>query len=124
MNLRIEEKKRTECLLRLAVFLTFLGHGMTAISGNADWLVYLETVGFSIETSKHLIILIGFLDVIVALVVLVKPFKLVVLWAVIWTFTTALIRPISGEPIWEFVERGVNWIVPLTLYILIDKKRI
>ncbi len=110
-------------LLRLAIFLMFLGHGMIALKGNPGWLVYLETVGFSLEMSKKAIVVIGFLDLIVALVVLLKPLKPVVLWAFIWTFSTALIRPISGEPIWAFVERGTNWIVPLVLYLLIVNKQ-
>ncbi len=110
-------------LLRLAIFLMFLGHGMIALKGNPGWLVYLETVGFSLEMSKKAIVAIGFLDLIVALVVLLKPLKPVVLWAFIWTFSTALIRPISGESIWAFVERGTNWIVPLVLYLLIVNKQ-
>tara|TARA_B110001452_G_scaffold168458_1_gene140785 strand:- start:549 stop:764 length:216 start_codon:yes stop_codon:yes gene_type:complete len=37
--------------LRLAVFLTFIGHGLLAFYGNESWLIYLETVGFSREDS-------------------------------------------------------------------------
>lgn len=115
--------KHITYLLRLAIFLMFLGHGMFAIKGNPGWLVYLETVGFSLETSKKLITIIGFLDVIVAFIILLKPIKFVILWALFWTFSTALIRPISGESIWAFVERGANWIVPLILYLLIIKTK-
>ena len=58
--------------LRLAVFLTFIGHGLLAFYGNESWLIYLETVGFSRETSKTLIVYIGIIDIIVAIIVLVK----------------------------------------------------
>ena len=114
--------KRLELLLRIAVCMTFFGHGMVALGGSVKWLVYLETVGFSIETAKDLIIAIGALDLVVALVILFKPYKYVVLWAVIWAFSTALIRPISGEPIWAFIERGANFGAPLVLFLLLNNK--
>jgi hypothetical protein len=36
----------------------------------------------------------------------------------IWGFWTALVRPIVGEPIWDFVERFANWGAPLALLAL------
>lgn len=111
--------KNTEWILRIAVFMTFLGHGSFALMGTVQWLKYLETVGFSIDTAQHLIVMIGALDVIIALVVLLKPYKYIVIWCVIWTFATALIRPLSGEPIWAFIERGSNVGAALALlYVL------
>tara|TARA_B110000261_G_C12976221_1_gene314551 strand:+ start:214 stop:591 length:378 start_codon:yes stop_codon:yes gene_type:complete len=109
--------------LRLAVFLTFIGHGLLAFYGNESWLIYLETVGFSRETSKTLIVYIGIIDIIVAIIVLVKPNKYVVLWCVLWAFSTALIRPIAGEDILDFVERGANWLAPLALFFILNNKR-
>ncbi len=112
-----------EYILRLAVFLTFFGHGMVAIQGNLHWVGYLEFVGFSFELSKILLTGIGILDILVALIVLCKPNKYIVLWAVFWAFSVALIRPISGESIWAFIERGANWTAPLVLYIYLQKNK-
>jgi len=36
-----------------------------------------------------------------------------------WGFRTALLRPIVGEPIWDFIERWANWGAPLALLLLI-----
>ncbi|WP_034040765.1 hypothetical protein [Wocania ichthyoenteri] len=116
--------KLLELLLRTSVFLTFFGHGIVAIKGNEHWLVYLETVGFSREISDELIFYIGALDIIIALIILLRPNRYLVLWTVIWAFSAALIRPISGEPIWAFIERGSNWLAPLVLYLLILNKNI
>lgn len=110
--------ENVKILLRIGVFLIFLGHGVFAIQGNPSWIPYIETVGFSAVIAKKLILYIGILDIIVAIMVLLKPNKYIVLWAILWTFLTAIIRPISGESIWAFVERGGNWIVPLCLYFL------
>ena len=115
--------KKLELILRIAVCMTFFGHGMVALGGSIKWLVYLETVGFSIETAKDLILMIGGLDLVIAAIILFKPYKYVVLWAVIWAFSTALIRPISGEPIWAFIERGANWGAPLALFFLLNNKK-
>lgn len=129
MKLRVFKDVKTnnkliEILLRFAVFLTFFGHGIFALKGNEHWLEYLYVVGFSSEISEKLIFFIGVLDIIVSLIILIKPNKYLVLWAVIWAFSTALIRPISGESIWAFIERGSNWIAPLVLFLLISNKYI
>lgn len=118
--MKITSLQPVEYVLRIAVFLTFIGHGSVALQGNPVWLGYLLTVGFSIEHAQTLLFLIGLLDVLVAITILIKPFKYVVLWAVLWAFTTALIRPVSGEMIWAFVERGANWGAPLALYLLLE----
>jgi len=66
------------------------------------------------------------IDVLVALMILIKPFKkpykYIVLWAVIWGFSTVLIRPISGESILAFIERGANWGVPFSLFYVLKLK--
>ena len=115
--------KLIEYLLRLAVFLTFFGHGVVAVQGNLNWVSYLEFVGFSFELSKNILIAIGVLDIFIALIVLLKPNKYIVIWAAFWAFSVALIRPISGESIWAFIERGSNWIAPLVLYIYLQKNK-
>ena len=59
------------------------------------------------------------LDILIAIIILFKPYKYIVVWMVLWAFSTALIRPLSGEPIWAFIERGANWGAPLALYCLL-----
>lgn len=105
-------------LLRIGISATFIGHGMFAYYIKESWTLYLMTVGFSKETAIFLMPWIGILDFSVALIILLYPLRIVVFWAFIWTLATALIRPISGEPIWDFVERASNWTVPLVLLIL------
>ncbi len=119
---KIDFFKCVELLLRIAVFLTFLGHGIVALIGNQQWSIYLKTAGLPGRFAIDIMFYIGILDVVVAIIIAFKPYKYVVLWAFIWAFSTALIRPISGESIWAFVERGSNWMVPFVLYIMITKK--
>ncbi|MEO1653021.1 MAG: hypothetical protein AAFU64_05720 [Bacteroidota bacterium] len=114
----MERLKQIEWLLRIGVFGIFLGHGMFAWQGKESWIPYLLTVGFSESTARFLLPYIGSLDILVAFLVLLKPLRIFILWAFIWTLATALIRPLSGESIWQFVERAGNWTVPLVLLIL------
>jgi hypothetical protein len=113
---------KLEWALRVGVFGTFLGHGLLAISVKVSWIPYLATVGFTTEQAQFIMPFIGSLDVIIAFWVLLKPNKYVVLWAFFWAFSTALIRPISGEVLLDFVERAANWAAPLALFFYRFKK--
>ena len=116
------ENKKIEWVLRVGVFGEFLGHGVLALQGKAAWIGWTEQLlGVSPETATTLIFLVGLLDVIVAFVVLLRPINIVLLWAVFWGFWTALLRPIVGESIWDFVERFANWAAPLALFWLRKK---
>jgi hypothetical protein len=105
--------------LRVAIALTFIGHGYFALTGRVQWLSYLMVWGFSIETAQTLLPIIGWLDQIIALLILFYPHRIVVLWAVFWTVATAISRPLAGEHFMEFIERGSNIGAPIALYILL-----
>jgi hypothetical protein len=105
-------------VLRFGIACTFLGHGMNAIGIKQNWIPLLTVYGFSVEQSRMIMPLIGILDVIVALLVLIYPIRIVIRWAIFWTFSTALTRFIAGEGVWEFIERGANWTTPLALLLL------
>ena len=115
---KIKKYLNPEWILRLGIFGEFLGHGVFALSVKASWLPYFASVGIAESTASTLMPLIGILDLLVAFLVLIKPLKVVLAWAAFWGFLTALIRPISGEPIWDFLERWANWAAPLALLAL------
>ncbi|MDO8471022.1 MAG: hypothetical protein Q7S49_00205 [bacterium] len=107
-------------VLRIGVAGEFLGHGVLALQGKADWIGWFAKFGVSDPgTAAILLTLVGALDVLVALIVLFRPIRPIVLWAVFWGFWTALVRPIVGQPIWDFVERFANWGAPLALFFLL-----
>lgn len=105
-------------ILRFGIACTFVGHGMNAIAVKPNWIPLLTVYGFSVEQSRMIMPVIGILDVIVALLVLIYPMRMVIRWAIFWTFSTALTRVIAGEGVWEFIERGANWTAPLALLLL------
>ena len=107
-----------EGLLRLGIFGSFLGHGVFALQVKQSWLPYFTAVGMSESLGATLLPLIGVMDIVVALLALFWPIRIVLAWAAIWGLWTALLRPIAGQPIWDFVERWANWAAPLALLAL------
>lgn len=111
--------KIIEWILRIAIFGEFFGHGVFALQGKKQWLGWIsQMTGVSDVLAVQLLSLIGIADIVVAIIILVRPIRIVLLWAAIWGFWTALLRPIVGEPIWDFVERWANWGAPLALLLL------
>ncbi|MBI4281009.1 hypothetical protein HY628_02320 [Candidatus Uhrbacteria bacterium] len=116
----MKQLKMIKWVLRLAVAGEFLGHGVFALQGKAAWIGWIGGfLNVDQGTAATLLTLVGIGDVLVAVVVLVWPIRLALLWAAVWGFWTALLRPIVGESIWDFVERWANWGAPLALLLLL-----
>ncbi len=116
----MENSKKIEWVLRLAVAGEFVGHGVFALQGKKAWIDWIsQLTGAEIGTATILLTLVGFIDLLVGLIVLIRPVRIALLWAAFWGFWTALVRPLVGEPIWDFIERWANWGAPLALLLLI-----
>lgn len=111
-------------ILRLGLFGEFLGHGVFALQGKEGWFKYFEPFGItdpSMMTS--LLLIVGIMDITLAILILVKPLRPAILWMAFWGLWTALLRwPFGPDPVWDFFERWANWAAPLALYYLMDKK--
>lgn len=108
-------------ILRIAVAGEFLGHGVFALQGKESWFKYFEPFGITDpQTIITLLMIVGIADILLAILVLIKPIRIAILWMAVWGLFTALIRwPIGSEPIWDFFERWTNWGAPLVLYMMI-----
>lgn len=107
-------------IARLGISLTFIGHGLLALSIKKSWIPLLVFLGFSTSQAETLLPIIGIIDIIVAVSLLFCTNKKLIIWTLLWTLSTAALRPISGESILEFIERASNWCLPLILLLLID----
>ena len=111
--------KRIEWVLRIAVAGEFLGHGVLAMQGKKQWVGWIsQLTGADASLATQILFLIGISDLLVALVVFIRPIKIVLLWTVFWGFWTAILRPIVGESIWDFIERFANIGAPLALLLI------
>lgn len=111
MNVRL-----LEWALKIGVAGEFVGHGVFALEGKKDWIGWFAKFGVNDpEMAKTLLFYIGLTDLAVAVFVLIKPIRVLLLWAFIWGFWTALLRPLVDMPVWDFIERWANWAAPLAL---------
>jgi len=115
----------TQWVLRIAVAGEFLGHGVFALQGKEGWFKYFNAVGITnTDTILTTLFVVGILDIALAVLVLVKPIRIAVLWMALWGLWTALIRwPLGPDPIWDFFERWANWGAPLALLLLMGWPR-
>lgn len=112
--------KLAQLVLRIAVAGEFIGHGVFALQGKKDWIGWFAKFGVSdAETAAWLLFILGIVDIALAILILIRPVPIVLLWMTFWGFWTALLRPIVGMPVWDFVERWANWGAPLALLLLI-----
>ena len=103
--------KIVEWALRIGLFGTFVGHGAFALQGKAGWIVWIaDFTGWDTALAAQALILIGILDIAVGFIILVKPIRAVLMWAILWTSWTAIMRilPFIGDPIWEVLEKLIN----------------
>lgn len=61
---------------------------------------------------------IGMFELLLACIVLLRPGSDVLFAAVAWKVTSELLHPITGAPIWEFIERGGSYFAPLIAGLL------
>lgn len=108
---------KVEWALKIGVAGEFLGHGVLAFQGKKDWISWIDRMlSTGDATAASILMVIGVMDIAVAFIVLFRPMNWVLLWAVFWGFWTALLRPLMGMPIWDFIERFANFAAPLALY--------
>ena len=112
--------KIIEWVLRIAVAGEFIGHGVFAVQGKKDWIAWFGKFGVAdADLATQLLFWIGAMDIVLALWVLWKPWRPALFWMTFWGFWTALLRPLVGMPVWDFVERSANWGAPLALLLLV-----
>ena len=99
------------------MFGEFLGHGWYAFQATPGFQALLAgSTGLSIESAATLLPVIGVIDFGIAALALIRPIRIVLLYAAIWGFLTALSRPLSGATdVFGFIERFPNCGVPLAL---------
>ncbi len=129
--------------LRVTVALCFIGHGTWGLITKSGWLPFFASQGIEPELAWTLQPLIGAFDVIMALLLLRKSNRAILIWMFLWALWTAMLRPLAGnldKPVevtegqwvveireearpdktqtWEFWERAGNWGPPFMLLVM------
>ena len=106
-------------VLRITVAACFIGHGTWGVITKEGWLPFFRSQGIPDEVAWKLMPIIGAFDILMAILLLIKPRRILIVWMLLWALWTAILRPIAGTPgTWEFWERAGNWLPPLMLLIL------
>jgi len=125
MHLTTEQK--IHYVLRTAVAMCFIGHGAFGIITKQIWCNYFAVFGIGKNMSYTLMPWVGAFDILLGIIVLVYPLRAIPLWLVGWGLVTASLRPLSGEPFAELIERAGNFGAPFVLLLLaggVNKKNI
>lgn len=114
-------------LTRVSLFIIFFVHGLGCLwmhPGYIDYLIgtWATFTGNFIQQSiaENILIAIGVIDIIIAVMVLFKPFRYVLIWMLIWGFLTSFLRIIDAGIFnyTEFLIRVPHFILPLVCLIL------
>lgn len=105
-------------LLRVGAALCFIGHGAFGFITKAAWLPFFGVVGINEVWAWRLMPLVGAVDVLAGMAVLFAPRGLPLVYMTVWAVWTALLRPLSGDSVFETLERAGNYGVPLALLVM------
>src|SRR5277367_1371981 len=111
--------KRIHYTLRFASAMCFIGHGAFGIITKPVWCNYFAVFGIGHDLAYQLMPLVGSLDIALGVIMLIYPVRAVAAWLVLWGIVTASMRPLSGEPFAEFIERAGNFGAPLMMLWLV-----
>ncbi len=114
-------------LLTLAISVTFAVHGYKAILLHGPFvdLILLSDVrmfgfGWEQETVEAMLWVIGWLDVFLAIALLLTRWRIIAVYMLVWGFITAISRTTAfGWPaLQETIVRAANWGAPLVLLLI------
>jgi len=109
---------RMYTVLRIACAMCFIGHGAFGIITKPIWCNYFAVFGIGKELANTLMPVVGAVDIALGIIILAYPIRAAGGWLVFWGLFTASLRPLSGEPFAEFIERAGNYGAPFALLLL------
>jgi hypothetical protein len=120
-SLRGPSSRTLSWVLRGTAALLLLGHGALAVAGKPLLVRHLAAVGIGDggPATVSAVAALGGFEVALAIAVLVSPAWPLLLLVFAWKVGTELLFPLTGDYIWEFVERGGSYGAPLAMMILL-----
>ncbi|WP_147321911.1 hypothetical protein [Mucilaginibacter conchicola] len=114
----MKTEQKIHYVLRIAIAMCFIGHGSFGIITKQIWCNYFAVFGIGTKSAYALMPWVGGVDIALGVLMLFRPMRAIALWLVVWGAVTAFLRPASGEPFAEFIERAGNFGAPLAMLIL------
>jgi hypothetical protein len=105
-------------VLRLSTVLLLLGHGLLGLYVHKPlYGVQYASIGLGYTGLEPAI---GAFECFLALAVLAKPVRQLLIFVVVWKLATEALDPIAGSPLWVFIEHGGSYAAPLALALLVE----
>lgn len=98
-------------VLQWTTVLLLAGHGALGLAGKAMLTKQYALIGLPEMTTP----LVGWFEIALAAAVAIRPRATLLVFVVMWKLGSESLFPISGTPIWEFVERFGSYMAPLAL---------
>ncbi len=117
LRLAHDSRVTVHWIFRVAVAAEFIGHGAFGIITKAAWVPYFAVVGIPEWLAWPLMPVVGTVDIALGILTLFRPMRAVMLYMALWGLWTALLRPLSDEPVWELLERAGNYGIPLAFLL-------
>jgi hypothetical protein len=108
-------------ILRLIIVGFLIGHGgYGAFLHKEVQMYHFASIGLggNVISPLLLVTIVGWLEFILAVAVLIKPTYTLLVFVLAWKLFTEFLFPMSGAPIFEFIERGGAYAAPLALIFL------
>jgi hypothetical protein len=119
---RMTREQKIVYTLRIACAMCFIGHGTFGIITKPIWCNYFAVFGIDKGAAYQLMPIVGGIDIALGIVMLIYPVRSIAAWLIIWGLVTACLRPLSGEPFAELIERAGNFGAPLAFLVLYDRE--
>jgi hypothetical protein len=119
----LSREDRLSWIFRIGLATCFVGHGAFGIITKEEWVPFFGLVGLSRDTAYTLMPLVGTLDIALGIFVLFRPVRAAILYMAIWAAWTAALRPLTGDSIFELLERAGNYGLPIAFLVLLGPAR-
>lgn len=130
VSLHLNRQKISSWILRIGLAVVFITHGVECLQQNPRFIDLLIGSSYNLlgeyipeEVALHIMTIIGWVDVLVALLVLLKPHKTLLMWLCFWATITAFSRMTSfGSGAYtEVLLRASHILAPVALWLLLSE---
>jgi uncharacterized membrane protein YphA (DoxX/SURF4 family) len=111
-----------EWVMRAGIALLLIGHGGFGLQvRKQEWYDYFGVFGVSPAAvdSAHLMTVFGVFEILLGLAVLIRPWRGLLLFVLVWKLGTELLRPVVGQELFQFIERSGDYALPIAVFMLV-----
>lgn len=112
--------RRLAWMTRGSIALLLVGHGGLGVwAAKQEWFDFLGWFGVADSSQAvDLMIWVGVFEVVLGVAVLSRPLRSLLVLVLVWKLGTELLRPLVGQPNYQFLERAGDYVLPLVLFWL------